>query len=34
MDLTATWNADYIDAQYERWKSAPDGALTGLALFF
>jgi 2-oxoglutarate dehydrogenase E1 component len=24
MNLTATWNADYIDAQYERWKAEPE----------
>jgi len=23
MNLTATWNAEYIDAQYKRWKTAP-----------
>ncbi len=33
MNLTATWNADYIDAQYDRWKSDPD-SLSGEWRFF
>ena len=34
MDLTATWNADYIDAQYKLWKSAPDGLSQDWRYFF
>ena len=34
MDLTATWNAEYIDAQYKRWKSAPDGLSRDWRFFF
>ena len=34
MDLTATWNADYIDAQYKRWKSAPDELSRDWRFFF
>ena len=33
MNLTAAWNADYIDAQYERWKSNPQ-SLSGEWRFF
>jgi 2-oxoglutarate dehydrogenase E1 component len=33
MNLTAAWNADYIDAQYERWKSDPQ-SLSGEWRFF
>jgi 2-oxoglutarate dehydrogenase E1 component len=34
MDLTATWNADYIDAQYKRWKTAPDKLSPDWRFFF
>ena len=34
MDLTATWNAEYIDAQYERWKTAPDELSQDWRFFF
>ena len=34
MNLTATWNADYIDAQYERWKSDPQSLSREWRFFF
>ena len=34
MDLTATWNAEFIDAQYKRWKIAPDELSREWRLFF
>ncbi len=34
MNLTATWNADYIDAQYERWKAEPEKLSREWRLFF
>jgi len=34
MDLTANWNADFIDAQYKRWKTAPDGLSRDWRFFF
>jgi 2-oxoglutarate dehydrogenase E1 component len=34
MDLTATWNAEYIDAQYKRWKTAPDELSQDWRFFF
>jgi 2-oxoglutarate dehydrogenase E1 component len=34
MDLTATWNADYIDAQYKRWKTVPDKLSRDWRFFF
>jgi 2-oxoglutarate dehydrogenase E1 component len=34
MNLTATWNADYIDAQYERWKSDPNSLSREWRFFF
>ena len=34
MDLTATWNAEYIDAQYKRWKTTPDKLSRDWRLFF
>ena len=34
MDLTATWNAEYIDAQYKRWKAAPDELSQDWRFFF
>ena len=34
MDLTATWNADYIDAQYKRWKTAPEKLSQDWRFFF
>ena len=34
MDLTATWNADYIEAQYKQWKTAPDKLSRDWRFFF
>ena len=34
MNLTATWNADFIDAQYRLWKSEPDKLSREWRLFF
>lgn len=34
MDLTATWNVEYIDAQYKRWKTAPDKLSRDWRFFF
>jgi 2-oxoglutarate dehydrogenase E1 component len=34
MDLTATWNADYIDAQYKIWKTEPEKLSREWCLFF
>ena len=34
MNLTAAWNADYIDAQYERWKTDPHSLSKDWRLFF
>ncbi|MDX2499760.1 MAG: 2-oxoglutarate dehydrogenase E1 component [Deltaproteobacteria bacterium] len=34
MNLTAIWNADYIDAQYERWKSDPNSLSREWRFFF
>ncbi len=34
MDLIATWNADYIDAQYERWKTEPEKLSQDWRFFF
>ena len=34
MNLTATWNADYIDAQYDRWKSDPNSLSREWRFFF
>jgi len=34
MNLTVAWNADYIDAQYERWKSAPQSLSREWRFFF
>ncbi len=34
MDLTATWNADYIDAQYKRWKAEPEKLSKDWRFFF
>jgi 2-oxoglutarate dehydrogenase E1 component len=34
MNLTAAWNADYIDAQYERWKSDPQSLSREWQFFF
>jgi 2-oxoglutarate dehydrogenase E1 component len=34
MDLTATWNAEYIDAQYQRWKTAPEELSQDWRFFF
>jgi 2-oxoglutarate dehydrogenase E1 component len=34
MNLTATWNADYIDAQYDRWKSDPESLSREWRIFF
>jgi 2-oxoglutarate dehydrogenase E1 component len=34
MNLTATWNAEYIDAQYKRWKTAPDELSRDWRFFF
>ncbi len=34
MNLTATWNADYIDAQYRLWKEEPDKLSRDWRLFF
>ena len=34
MNLTAAWNADYIDAQYERWKSDPQSLSKEWRFFF
>ena len=34
MDLTATWNAEYIDAQYKRWKTTPDKLSRDWRFFF
>lgn len=34
MNLTAAWNADYIDAQYERWKSDPQSLSSEWRFFF
>ena len=34
MNLTAAWNADYIDAQYDRWKSDPHSLSREWRFFF
>jgi len=34
MNFTAAWNADYIDAQYERWKSDPQSLSREWQFFF
>ena len=34
MNLTATWNADFIDAQYRLWKKEPDKLSRDWRLFF
>jgi 2-oxoglutarate dehydrogenase E1 component len=34
MNLTATWNADYIDAQYKLWKTEPHRLSREWRLFF
>ena len=34
MNLTATWNADYIDAQYQLWKKDPEKLSRDWRLFF
>ncbi len=34
MNLTVSWNADYIDAQYERWKSEPQSLSREWRFFF
>jgi 2-oxoglutarate dehydrogenase E1 component len=34
MNLTATWNADYIDAQYQLWKTEPEKLSREWRLFF
>jgi 2-oxoglutarate dehydrogenase E1 component len=34
MDLTSTWNAEYIDAQYQRWKTAPEKLSRDWRFFF
>jgi len=34
MNLTATWNADYIDAQYKLWKAEPEKLSREWRLFF
>jgi len=34
MNLTATWNAEYIDAQYKRWKSDPNSLSPDWRFFF
>ena len=34
MNLTAAWNADYIDAQYERWKTDPHSLSREWRFFF
>ena len=34
MNLTTAWNADYIDAQYERWKTDPDSLSREWRFFF
>jgi len=34
MNITATWNADYIDAQYQLWKTEPEKLSREWRLFF
>ncbi|MBW2431418.1 MAG: 2-oxoglutarate dehydrogenase E1 component, partial [Deltaproteobacteria bacterium] len=34
MDLSATWNADFIDSQYKRWKAEPEKLSRDWRLFF
>jgi len=34
MNLTAAWNADYIDAQYKRWKTDPQSLSREWRFFF
>ena len=34
MDYTATWNADYIETQYERWKTEPEKLSKDWRFFF
>jgi len=34
MNLTTTWNTEYIEAQYERWKAEPDKLSREWRLFF
>jgi len=34
MDLSATWNADFIDSQYKRWKAEPEQLSRDWRLFF
>ena len=34
MDFPATWDADYIDAQYQRWKTEPEALPKDWRIFF
>jgi 2-oxoglutarate dehydrogenase E1 component len=34
MDLTTAWNSDYIDAQYQRWKTEPEKLSKDWHFFF
>ena len=34
MNLSASWNADYIDAQYRLWKTEPEKLSREWRLFF
>ena len=34
MNLTATWNADFIDSQYKRWKADPHSLSKEWRYFF
>jgi 2-oxoglutarate dehydrogenase E1 component len=34
MDLSVAWNADFIEAQYKRWKAEPDSVSRDWRIFF
>ena len=34
MDLAATWNAEFIDEQYSRWKADPTSVSSDWRFFF
>jgi 2-oxoglutarate dehydrogenase E1 component len=34
MEIPITWNADYIDAQYQRWRSDPRSVSREWRIFF
>ena len=34
MDLAAAWNAEFIEAQYKRWKADPNSVSSDWRFFF